>query len=109
MRDIRAIATQLKRLKDAGVPVLWRPLHEAPGKWFWWGAHGSEVAKQLWYLIRWVCINEYNLDNLIWVWAADNGSTDFPNWYPGNDFVDIVGFDNYPWRDGHEDHYNYDC
>lgn len=35
IRDIDAIATQLKRLQDAGVPVLFRPLHEAEGGWFW--------------------------------------------------------------------------
>ena len=37
IRDIDAIAAELKRLQDAGIPVLWRPLHEASGGWFWWG------------------------------------------------------------------------
>ncbi|KFY08120.1 hypothetical protein V492_06519 [Pseudogymnoascus sp. VKM F-4246] len=44
LRDIDAIATQLKRLQSAGVPVLWRPLHEAEGGWFWWGAKGYSNA-----------------------------------------------------------------
>lgn len=35
IKDIDTIAVQLKKLQDAGVPVLWRPLHEAEGKWFW--------------------------------------------------------------------------
>lgn len=30
-----------------GVPVLWRPLHEAGGKWFWWGSHGASVTIKL--------------------------------------------------------------
>ena len=51
IRDIDAIAAQLKRLKDAGVPVLWRPLHEASGGWFWWGASGPENYKKLWNLL----------------------------------------------------------
>ena len=34
---IDAISVQLLRLQEAGVPVLWRPLHEASGGWFWWG------------------------------------------------------------------------
>lgn len=38
IRDIDAIAEQLKRLQDAGVPVLFRPLHEAEGGWFWYVA-----------------------------------------------------------------------
>ncbi len=40
VRDIDAIASLLKRLQDHGVTVLWRPLHEAAGGWFWWGAGG---------------------------------------------------------------------
>lgn len=35
IKDIDTIAVQLKKLQDNGVPVLWRPLHEAEGKWFW--------------------------------------------------------------------------
>jgi mannan endo-1,4-beta-mannosidase len=35
IRDIDAIATQLKRLQSAGIPVIFRPLHEAEGGWFW--------------------------------------------------------------------------
>lgn len=40
--DIDAIAVQLKRLQDAAVPVLWRPLHEASGGWFG-GAHPARM------------------------------------------------------------------
>lgn len=46
MKDIDTIAVELKKLQDAGVPVLWRPLHEAEGKWFWWGAKGPEACKE---------------------------------------------------------------
>lgn len=40
VRDMDAIAVQLQKFADAGVPVLWRPLHEAEGGWFWWGGKG---------------------------------------------------------------------
>lgn len=46
MKDIDTIAVQLKKLQDAGIPVLWRPLHEAEGGWFWWGAKGPEACRQ---------------------------------------------------------------
>ena len=36
IRDIDDISTELKKFQDAGIPVLWRPLHEAGGGWFWW-------------------------------------------------------------------------
>ncbi|KAK1980224.1 family 26 glycosyl hydrolase [Colletotrichum cereale] len=90
VRDIDAIAAQLTRLRDAGVPVLWRPLHEAEGAWFWWGAQGPEACKELWALLYDRLTNHHGLDNLVWVWnsiAAD--------WYPGDDTVDILSADVY--------------
>lgn len=46
IKDIDTIAVELKKLSAAGVPVIWRPLHEAEGKWFWWGAKGPEPCKK---------------------------------------------------------------
>jgi mannan endo-1,4-beta-mannosidase len=91
IRDIDAIAAQLKKLQTAGVPILWRPLHEAGGGWFWWGAKGATACKNL-YAILFDRLNNYHhLHNLIWEW-----STPETTWYPGNNTVDIVGFDSYP-------------
>lgn len=90
IRDIDAIAVQLKRLQDAGVPVLWRPLHEAEGGWFWWGAKGPEPAKQLWNLMYDRLTNHHDLNNLIWVWNSEK-----TEWYPGDDVVDIASVDIY--------------
>ena len=33
-------AEVLKKLRDANVPVLWRPYHEMNGMWFWYGKKG---------------------------------------------------------------------
>lgn len=91
VRDIDAIAEQLKRLQDAGVPVLWRPLHEASGGWFWWGTAGADAYKQLYILLYDRLTNYHGLNNLIWVW---NGQA--ADWYPGDAYVDIIGEDIYP-------------
>ena len=91
MQDIDAIAVQLQRLEDAGVPILWRPLHEASGGWFWWGAAGPEAYKKLYLLLYDKLTNEYGLDNLIWVWNGQD-----KDWYPGDEYVDIIGEDIYP-------------
>jgi len=91
VRDIDSIATQLKRFQTAGVPILWRPLHEAGGAWFWWGAKGPKACKDLFYIMYDRLTNYHHLNNLIWVW-----STPETDWYPGNDFIDIVGYDSYP-------------
>ena len=47
LRDMDLIATELEVLRDAHVPVVWRPLHEANGRWFWWGAGGPEPMKKI--------------------------------------------------------------
>ncbi|NYI08256.1 glycosyl hydrolase [Allostreptomyces psammosilenae] len=91
LRDMDAIAVQLQRLEDARVPVLWRPLHEAEGGWFWWGAKGPEPAKELWNLLYQRLTEHHGLDNLIWVWNSAS-----PDWYPGDATVDIVSIDSYP-------------
>ena len=91
MRDMDAIAQQLMRLRDAGVPVIWRPLHEASGGWFWWGAGGREAYKQLYRLMYDKFTNEYGLNNLIWLWNGQNVL-----WYPGDDVVDVIDEDLYP-------------
>ncbi len=91
LRDIDAIAVQLKKVSSNNIPVLWRPLHEASGGWFWWGAKGSGPFKQLWRLLFNRLTIYHNLHNLIWVLTNED-----PDWYPGNDVVDIVGVDAYP-------------
>ncbi|KAL5347118.1 hypothetical protein ACLOAV_007425 [Pseudogymnoascus australis] len=97
VRDIDAIAIQLKRLQAEGIPVLWRPLHEAEGTWFWWGAKGAEPCKKLWALLYDRLTNYHKLNNLIWVWNSVASS-----WYPGNNLVDIVSLDVYASAGNHD-------
>lgn len=96
LRDIDAIAVQIKRLRDAGVPVIWRPLHEANNGYFWWGADGAEPFKQLWRLVYDRLVNYHGIHNLIWVWSANWYPNDnYAAWYPGDQYVDICGVDSY--------------
>jgi len=94
MKDIDSISGLLAKLRDAGIPVLWRPLHEASGGWFWWGAKGSAPLKKLWSILYHRMTERNGLTNLVWVWtsATDAGASD---WYPGDSLVDIVGLDTY--------------
>ena len=101
VQDIDQVAGYLKKMQKLGIPVIWRPLHEASGNtyefaggkpWFWWGAQGAEVYKQLWRFMYDRLVNYHKLNNLIWVWTSQVGDTD---WYPGADVVDIIGRDNY--------------
>lgn len=90
--DIDYISGQLKRFQDNKIPIIWRPLHEAAGGWFWWGAKGAAPCKKLWQVMFDRMVNVNGLHNLIWVWTRE------PNddaWYPGDEYVDIVGRDIY--------------
>jgi mannan endo-1,4-beta-mannosidase len=101
--QIDLIAGYLKQLQDAGVTVFWRPYHEMNGVWFWWGNRKGEngIAK-LWKMMYDRFTNYHHLNNLIWVWGA-NGLRDIPfdeaydykDFYPGADYVDILGADVY--------------
>jgi mannan endo-1,4-beta-mannosidase len=92
--DIDAIAVQLKKLQAQKIPVLWRPLHEAEGTWFWWGAKGPDACVALWKLLYDRLTNYHGIDNLIWVWTTSDSPSAL-KWYPGDDYVDILGVDVY--------------
>lgn len=86
-------AKALLELKEAGIPVIWRPFHEFDGKWFWWGKGGAENFKKLWRIMYDRYTNHWGLDNLIWNlgYCGDVNS----GWYPGDEYVDIIGADTY--------------
>jgi len=94
MRDMEIIADSLLTLQKEGVAVLWRPLHEASGKWFWWGTDGAKACVALYKLMFDTFVNKKGLHNLIWVWTTDE-APDALDWYPGDEYVDVVGRDYY--------------
>lgn len=102
MMTIEDLAEQLLILQDNNVPVIFRPYHEAEGNgglkgegaWFWWASAGAEVYKQLWEMLYTELTETYGLHNLIWTYNSYVYSTS-PAWYPGDDLVDIVGYDKY--------------
>ena len=86
-------AAALKELQEKNIPVLWRPLHEFDGDWFWWGKGGSAAFIRLWRLMYEHFTMHHHLNNLIWVlgYAHVKGA----GYYPGDDYVDIMGCDCY--------------
>ncbi|MCG9894932.1 MAG: glycoside hydrolase family 26 protein [Fimbriimonadaceae bacterium] len=103
IRDIDLVGEALARLRDAGVPVLWRPLHEAEGRWFWWGKSGGTACRELYHLMYDRFTNRHGLNNLLWVWTSYG--RDHGNWHPGEDVVDLIVRDYESptsWRDFQE-------
>ena len=98
-RQLDQVCGYLKKMQDAGIPVIWRPFHEAAGNtptggdaWFWWGAMGADVYKKLWQWTYNYMVTIKGLNNLIWVWTSQ---TNDEAWYPGDEYVDIIGRDSY--------------
>lgn len=85
----------LQELEDAGVPVLWRPFHELDGGWFWWSKDGSENFVKLWKLMYCRYTDYWGLDNLIWVYGYSHNGVNMADWYPGDEYVDLIGGDSY--------------
>jgi mannan endo-1,4-beta-mannosidase len=101
---LREVADGLTELRDAGVVVLWRPLHEMNGDFFWWsaGKHQGWASSQeftaVWKDMFAYLTVERKLDNLLWVYAPNNASPGVQPvtcYYPGDPYVDVVGLDYY--------------
>lgn len=101
--DMDVIAEQLKKFQAADIPVLWRPFHESYGDWFWWGAKGPEIARELYKMMFDYYTNIHRINNLLWVWNCP-----LKEGYPGDAYVDVISTDiylsAYSATDYHEDY-----
>ena len=96
--NLDTIVGYLLHYQQQGIPILWRPFHEAAGNtnrggksWFWWGNDGAEAFKQL-YLYTQRYLMEHGVHNLIYIWTSE---LDDDDWYPGDEHVDIIARDQY--------------
>ena len=88
------VVPYLRQLKDAGVPVLWRPFHEMNESWNWWGARSGAAGGAKIYQQMRDYFDSEGLDNLIWVWnVQDNPAGGWAGYYPGSAYVDVVSLD----------------
>lgn len=96
---VDVIAWFLKQLREAKVPVIWRPYHEMNGGWFWWGKKtGEDGYKKLYRMLYDRLVNFHKLNNLIWVFNTNEyKETVDPHadYFPGHDVVDIFATDVY--------------
>ena len=93
------IAAYLEEVGEE-VPILFRPLHENTGSWFWWGAEfctEEEYKKLYQYIVKYLR-DQKNIHNLLYVYSPGSENqtvSEFEERYPGDDYVDMVGFDMY--------------
>ncbi len=103
--ELDNVAGALQKLRDAGVKVIWRPFHEMNGDFFWWGmdAYNNQQTNVADYKALWVDLYDtltydYGLDNLIWTYSVIpyvGWNAEVTAFYPGSDYVDLVGMDYY--------------
>ncbi|MDG6106304.1 cellulose binding domain-containing protein [Dactylosporangium aurantiacum] len=93
-QDIDLVVGELKKMGDAGVPVLFRPLHESNNNYMWWTRKGQDAYKQLWRLI-YQRARLAGAHNIVWVFngMASGQGTALSSWYPGDGYADLVTSD----------------
>lgn len=84
----------------SAIPIILRPFHENNGSWFWWGATNTTKAE---FVDLWRYTVEYLRDvkgvhNFLYAYSPNGhfaSTDDYLQRWPGDDYVDIVGFDTY--------------
>ena len=102
-KQMDTVIPYLKQLRDAGIPILWRPYHEMNGVWFWWcNKPGENGFKKLWIMTYDYFTKVHGLNNLLWVWNTNaprdkqgDEAGPYADYYPGSDYVDILAADVY--------------
>jgi mannan endo-1,4-beta-mannosidase len=100
LRTVGDFANSVKGKNGTLAPMIFRPYHEFDGDWFWWGKGHTSRADliSVWRFTVSYLRDSLNVHNFIYAFSPDNKFTseaEFLERYPGNDWVDMVGMDNY--------------
>lgn len=98
--NIADVMSQIKGSEGELIPIIFRPFHEFDGDWFWWGA-GHCTAEDfiaVWqYTVNYLR-DELEVRNLLYAFSPDckfENEEDLLARYPGDEYVDIIAFDDY--------------
>ena len=100
LKEIGDFAKSLTGADGKLVPIIFRPFHEFDGDWFWWGKGHTTAAdyKKLYQFTVTYLRDELGVHNFLYAWSPDKNFTNltqYLEWYPGDEYVDVVGTDNY--------------
>lgn len=93
INDIDHIADYFLDLQKDSIAAIFRPLHEAGGKWFWWSINSGEEFAALYRLVYDRMVNVKGVKNLIWVYNPEGSSV--TDWDPGSEYYDVISIDIY--------------
>ena len=97
---VASVVSNLKDTNGKQIPIIFRPFHEFDGNWFWWGANyctAEEYISVYRFTINYLRDTK-NVHNILFAFSPDNSYTtpsSYLSRYPGDDYVDILGMDNY--------------
>jgi mannan endo-1,4-beta-mannosidase len=100
LKQVAGFAKSLIGADGKAVPVIFRPFHEFDGDWFWWGKAHCTAAdyKKLYQFTVTYLRDSLGVHNFLYAWSPDrnfDSETQYLERYPGDDYVDLVGMDNY--------------
>jgi mannan endo-1,4-beta-mannosidase len=100
LRNIADFVQSVKGKNGTLVPMIFRPYHEFDGDWFWWGRGHCTVDefKTLWRFTVSYLRDSLGVHNFIYAFSPDNkfsSENEYTERYPGNEWIDMVGVDNY--------------
>jgi len=100
LRNVADLVKSIKGKDGKSVPMIFRPYHEFDGDWFWWGASHCTIDefKTLWRFTVSYLRDSLEVHNFIYAFSPDNkfnSTAQFLERYPGDEWVDLVGMDNY--------------
>jgi mannan endo-1,4-beta-mannosidase len=102
------VADFMKSLQYNGnpIPIIFRPYHEMNGSWFWWGGENCNPKD---YIVLWqetvkLLRDKYNVHNLLYAYSPNklNPTDEYLEYYPGDEYVDILGMDIYDFNNSEE-------
>jgi mannan endo-1,4-beta-mannosidase len=100
LKGIGEWASSVKGSDGKLVPIIFRPYHEFDGGWFWWGKPHCTIDefKALWRFTVTYLRDSLDVHNFIYAFSPDNRFNTVEEYlerYPGDEWVDMVGMDNY--------------
>lgn len=99
LQKIAGFFLTLKNEQGKQVPVIFRPFHENNGNWFWWGKGRCMPSEyiDLWRFTISYLRDSLHVHNLIYAYSTDmfESEQQYLERYPGNEWVDVLGCENY--------------
>lgn len=92
------IATYANKLQESNIPVIFRPLHENTGGWFWWGTGNTAESYKSLYAYTREYLESKGVHNMLYVYSPNGPmetEEEYMSRYPGDAYVDILAFDYY--------------